>query len=105
MQYRIDIKPKHGVPTMHTQSKRTPKQWIKVMGRLSDPKRRAQIAKNFQRDHGKPMSDPDGFNMYVAFPTDHYGFKGAFAAAKEYIANEKSVHLDAFEWRIDGGEW
>ena len=29
----------------------------------------------------------------------------AFDAAKEYIANEKSVHLDAFEYRLDGGEW
>ncbi len=81
------------------------KQYLKVMSRFSDPKRRAQMAKQFKRRHGKPMSEPDGFSMNVAFPTDTYGFIGAFDAAKEWIANEKKIHLDTFEYRLDGAEW
>ena len=87
------------------QAKRQKQQYVKVMYRFTDPKRRQEIAREFERRHGKPMSDPDAFNMTVAFPIDHFGFKGAFEEAKQYIANEKSVHFNAYEWRIDGGEW
>jgi hypothetical protein len=86
-------------------STRTKRDWIKVMGRLSDPKRRAKIAKAWEKAHGRPMSDPDAFNMYVSFPIDHYGIVGAFEAAREYIAQEVETHRDTFEWKLDGAHW
>ena len=106
--------PKHGDTNMDTKKQPTPirakhikapRQWIQVMGRLSDPKRRAQVAKQFEKDHGHPMSNPDGYGMFVSYPVDKFGFIGAFEAAKEYIANEKEIHRDVFEWRLDGGQW
>ena len=106
--------PKHGETNMDTKNqppvirakdRKAPRQWIKVMGRLTDPKRRAKIAKAWEKAHGRPMSDPDAYNMYVSYPIDHYGIVGAFDAAREYIAQEVETHRDTFEWKLDGGEW
>ena len=84
---------------------RKTQRYVKVMGRLADPKRRKQIAKEFERRHGKPMQEPDAFQFYVGFPIEHYGFEGAFEACDSYIESQEAIHRKAFEWKIAGGEW
>ena len=84
---------------------RKPKQWVKVMGRLSDPKRRQRIADIHLKDTGHKMEDPDAFNFYMGFAVESYGFKGAFEEAEAYIAGEQAKYLEQFEWKISGGEW
>ena len=86
-------------------TKRAPQQWIKVMTRFASKKERAQRAKAYESQYGKPPSDPDGFNLQVAFAVDHCGFLGAFEKAKEYIATNKQAFGGEFEYRLDGGEW
>lgn len=83
----------------------TKQQWVKVTYRFADKKARAEEAKRFERDYGKPMSDPDAFKMTISYSVDHCGFLGAFEKAKEYIADSKLIHGDRFEYQIDGGEW
>lgn len=84
---------------------RKPQQWVKVMGRLSDPKARERIADIHFKDTGHKMSDPHQFNFYMGFAVESYGFKGAFEEAEAYIAEEQAKYLDQFEWKISGGEW
>lgn len=88
-----------------TKQKRAKQQWVKVTYRLADKKARAEAAKRFEAEYGEPMSDPDAFNMTIAYPIDHCGFVGAFEAAKQYITDSKLNHGDTFEYQIDGGEW
>ena len=57
---------------MTAQAEGQKQQYVKVMYRFTDPKRRQEIAREFERRHGKP-TDPDAFNMTVAFPIDHFG--------------------------------
>ena len=76
------------------------KQYVKVMGRLADPKRRKKAAE--ERGYGE---DPDYWNVYTGYPTDFYGFSGAFEAAEKYIEQEVFKFGDTFEWKISGGEW
>jgi len=80
-------------------SKRKPESWVTVMGRLSDEKKRAAVAK---RDG---LKDPDAFNMYMAFSIDHLGAAGAMTRANEYIAEQCDVFGGSFEWRLSGGQW
>ena len=101
----MDTKNDTAVPEFRAKNYKAPRQWVKVMGRIADPKRRARMAKLFEKDHGFPMEEPDAYGMYVSFPVDYFGFVGAFEAAKEYIAQEKELHRDTFEWRLDGGQW
>jgi len=76
------------------------KQYVKVMGRLADPKRRKKDAEAM--GYGE---DPDYWNFYTGYPTDFYGFSGAFEAAEKYIEQEVFKFGDTFEWKISGGEW
>lgn len=82
-----------------------PQRYVKVMGRLSDPKRRERIAKTHERDTGHKMSDPHQFHFYVGFPIESFGFEGAFNEAYDYIESQECIHLSDFEWKITGGEW
>lgn len=84
---------------------RKPKRYVKVMGRLSDPKRRQRIAEIHFKDTGHRMEDPDAFNFYVGFPIEYYGFEGAFKEAESYIEGQFAQFLNEFEWKISGGEW
>lgn len=79
--------------------KRKPESWIKVIGRLSDQKKRAAVAK---RDG---LKDADAFNMYMAFSIDCLGAAGAMSRANEYIAEQRDVFGGSFEWRLSGGQW
>ena len=80
-------------------NKRKPHSWIKVLGRLSDEKKRAAIAK---RDG---LKDADAFNMYVAFSIDTHTAAGAMLCANKYIDEQRDVFGDSFEWRLAGGQW
>jgi hypothetical protein len=88
-----------------TRLERKPQQWVKVMGRLSDPKARKRKADMHLKDTGHKLSDPDQFNFYMGFSVQSYGFKGAFEEAEAYIAEEQIKYLDQLEWKITGGEW
>jgi hypothetical protein len=80
---------------------RKPQRYVKVMGRLTDPKRRAKAV---LENHG-PDADPDYWNYYTGYPIEYYGFTGAFEAAERFIAGEVFKFGDTFEWKITGGEW
>jgi hypothetical protein len=80
---------------------RKPQRYVKVMGRLTDPKRRAKAV---LENHG-PDADPDYWNYYTGYPIEYYGFTGAFEAAEQFIADEVFKFGDTFEWKITGGEW
>ena len=81
-----------------TKTKRAPQQWVMVTYRFADKKARVRAAKDSK-------CDPDKFGMTVAYPVDHCGFLGAFEKAKEFIRDNKLMHGNTFEYRIDGGEW
>jgi len=83
----------------YLERKRNVKDWVMVMGRLADPKRRAAAAKDSGYD------DPDLWGMFVSFDVDHYGFAGAFEAAKEWIEREEFKFQGTFEWKLDGRSW
>ena len=88
-----------------TRLERKPQRYVKVMGRLTDPKRRQRIADIHLKDTGRKMSDPHQFHFYVGFPIEAYGFEGAFDEAYAYIESQEAIHLKDFEWKITGGEW
>ena len=88
-----------------TSPTRQPESWIKVMGRLTDSKKRARIAQNFEKDHGQPMEDPDAMNMYVAFSVDHLGIQEAMDRANSYIDDHKAMYGSTFEFQLAGGRW
>jgi hypothetical protein len=81
------------------------RRYVKVMGRLTDPKRRQRIADIHLKDTGRKMSDPHQFHFYVGFPIEAYGFEGAFDEAHAYIESQEAIHFKDFEWKITGGEW
>ena len=80
------------------------KQSVVVMGRPTDPKTRQRLADLHLKDTGHKMSDPHRFNLYMAYPIDHFGFGGAFKEAEQYIELQKELYLNAFEWKITGEE-
>lgn len=84
---------------------RQPESWVKVMGRLTDSTKRARIARNFEKDHGHPMEDPDAMNMYVAFSVDHLGIQEAMDRANAYIEDHKAMYGSTFEFQLAGGRW
>lgn len=84
---------------------RKPQQWVKVMGRLSDPKARQRVADNHLKVTGDLMRDPHEFRYYMGFSVDRIGFLSAFEKAEAYIADEVLTYGDTFEWKISGGEW
>ena len=88
----------------HAQEAQKPKQWVRVMGRLSDPKKRERIAKIHERDTGHKMSDPHMFHFYMGFAVESYGFAGAFKKAEEYIESQECIYHKDFEWKITGEE-
>jgi hypothetical protein len=79
-------------------SKRKPETWVKVMGRLTDAKKRAAVAK---RDGG----DADAFNMYMAYSIEHSGAAGAIALANAYISEQRDQFGGSFEWQLSEGQW
>ena len=87
-----------------TKQKRAKQQWVKVCFRFADKQVRKEGAECEKTRTGKDIN-PDSFDMTVAYSVDHCGFLGAFEKAKEFIANDKLMHGDTFEYRIDGGEW
>ena len=91
-------------PIFRAKNHKAPRQWVKVMGRLADPKARARIARQLEKD-GFPMEEADQFNYYTGFAVDAYGFTGAFEKAEAYIADEMLTYGNTFEWKISGGEW
>jgi hypothetical protein len=79
-------------------SKRKPETWVKVMGRLTDAKKRAAAAK-------RDGCNPDAFNMYMAYSIDHSGAAGAMALANAYIREQQDVFGGSFEWHLSEGRW
>ena len=88
-----------------TYLERKPQRYVKVMGRLSDPKARKRIAEIHLKDTGHKMEDPHAFQFYVGYPIESFGFEGAFEEAYAYIESQEAVHRKTFEWKITGGEW
>ena len=84
---------------------RKPESWIKVMGRLTDSKKRARIALNYEKDYGRPMSDPDGMTMYVAFSVDHLGIEAAMEKANQWVKDNEAMYGSTFEFQLSGGRW
>ena len=80
------------------------RRYVKVMGRLGNPKIRANIAELHYKDTGHKMSDPHMFHFYVGFPIETYGFEGAFDEAHAYIESQDFIHTKQFEWKITGVE-